>query len=107
MVADGNFNPNQSATRAEAAALFNRMLNRLPEHEHDLLPGMVTFPDNMSTSAWYYLYIQEASNSHYYIMKDSGIHETWATLIRPELPWHVLERPNSRPGDLFRYSGSQ
>ena len=102
--ADGYFRPNQVATRAEAAALFNRMLNRLPETEHDLLPGMVTFPDNMDRRTWYYLYIQEASNSHNYTMNANNRHETWTSLIRPELPWHVLERPYSLPGDLFRSS---
>jgi len=98
----GRFLPNQPITRAETAAIINRMLERLPEHSGDLLDNMRTWPDNASTSAWYYLYIQEATNSHYYVMKSDGIHEAWVELIRPERPWQRLELPTSGPGDIFR-----
>jgi len=93
---DGTFRPNQPITRAEVAALINRMLLRLPEHTGDLLPGMVTWPDNMNPNAWYYLYVQEATNSHYHIMKDNGVHETWTELIGPR-EWWRLERLDSTP----------
>ena len=100
---NGLFLPNQLISRAETAALINRMLQRIPEDKHDLLPNMITWPDNANVSAWYYLYIQEATNSHYYSRKADGIHETWLKLYVPELPWVVLERPDSRPDDIFRY----
>ncbi|MCL2401979.1 MAG: hypothetical protein FWC90_04980, partial [Oscillospiraceae bacterium] len=96
------FLPNQPITRAEAAAMINRVLHRLPEESSDLLPDMLTWPDNANPNAWYYLYIQEATNSHYYQMKADGIHETWVELLRPERPWILLERPHSRPEDIFR-----
>ena len=94
---DGTFRPNQLITRAEVAALVNRALNRLPETPADLLADMVIWPDNMNTGAWYYLYMQEATNSHYHEMKADGIHETWTELIEPR-EWWRLERPNSNPG---------
>ena len=98
----GRFMPNQPITRAEAAALVNRWLGRLPETADDLLDGMRTWPDNANVNAWYYLYIQEASNSHYYAMKANGIHETWTSLLMPERRWELLELPTSVPSDIFR-----
>jgi hypothetical protein len=58
------FNPNDYITRAEFMTLVNRMLERIPESEDDLLPGMIRWPDNTNASAWYYLAIQEATNTH-------------------------------------------
>ncbi len=52
---DGSFRPDRNITRAEAMALVNRVLNRNPESEGDLLADMITWPDNMDTEAWYYL----------------------------------------------------
>ena len=93
---DGTFRPDRFITRAEVAALVNRALNRLPETPADLLPEMVTWPDNMNINAWYYLYMQEATNSHYHEMKADGIHETWTEFIEPR-EWWRLERPHSDP----------
>ena len=90
---DGTFRPDQPITRAETAALVNRMLGRLPEDHTDLLADMITWPDNMNVNAWYYLYIQEATNSHYHVMKADGVHETWTELIAPR-DWRSLELPN-------------
>ena len=98
---EGTFRPDQYITRAETAALVNRALNRLPEYPTDLLEGMVTWPDNMNQNAWYYLYMQEATNSHYHEMKDCGIHETWTELITPR-EWWRLERPDS---DIHIFTG--
>jgi len=97
---DGTFRPNQPIARAEVAALINRALGRLPECTSDLLEGMVKWPDNMNEDAWYFLYIQEATNSHYHKIKDCGIYETWTRLIEPR-NWSVLERLNSRPYYVF------
>jgi len=93
---DTTFRPNQFITRAEVAALVNRALGRLPEHAGDLLPDMVTWPDNSNPNAWYFLYIQEATNSHHHEMKACGIHETWTELLLPR-EWWRLERPYSTP----------
>ncbi len=61
---DGTFRPDQSITRAEAMTMINRVLNRLPAAKEDLLPGMLQWPDNQDPGAWYYLAVQEATNSH-------------------------------------------
>ena len=62
---DGTFNPNKPITRAEFVTLVNRMLKRMTESPEDLLfDDMVKWPDNANQSAWYYLAIQEATNSH-------------------------------------------
>jgi len=97
--AGGEFRPNQSISRAETAAIINRMLERQPESTADLLPGMVVWSDNMNQNAWFYLYIQEATNAHDHEMKADGIHERWIELREPR-DWTVLERPNSRPQDI-------
>jgi len=96
----GPFRPDDLITRAETAAIVNRVVDRLPEELDDLLPGMRTWPDNANTTTWFYLYIQEATNSHHYVRKADGIHETWTQLLPPR-DWAVLERPNSRPGDIL------
>lgn len=77
---DGTFRPNATITRAEAMAMINRVLGRLPESEKDLLPGMKTWPDNADPSAWYYLTIQEATNGHTFERKADGVHERWIKL---------------------------
>jgi len=98
---NGTFAPNQAITRAEVAAIINRILLRRPETADDLLPGMITWPDNMDVNAWFYLYIQEATNSNYFEMHANGVHKRWIELIDPR-DWTVLERPNSQPGDIAR-----
>ena len=75
---DGSFRPDQNVTRAELMAMVNRALGRTPKSEDDLLSGMKTWSDNANTGAWYYLDVQEATNSHTYTK--SGTHETWKKL---------------------------
>ncbi len=76
---DNTFRPDEFITRAEAMTMINRVLNRIPETVDDLLDGMITWPDNNDTSAWYYLPVQEATNSHDYEMKNH-IYEKWTKL---------------------------
>ncbi len=87
---DGTFKPDQLITRAEAMTLVNRVLQRIPESVHDLLPDMIEWPDNMDTSKWYYLAIQEATNSHDYVHKVNGF-ETWIALL-PVRDWTEFEK---------------
>ena len=75
---DDTFRPDQPITRAEAMTLINRVLQRLPETEQDLLDGMTVWPDN-SAYDWYYLAVQEATNSHEYRHKGQ-IYEYWIRL---------------------------
>jgi hypothetical protein len=62
---DGTFKPNQNITRAEFITLVNRILERVPETTSDLLGSeMIRFADNADPNAWYYIAVQEATNSH-------------------------------------------
>ena len=73
---NGTFLPDNEITRAEAMTMINRVLQRLPETEDDLLDDMNVWPDNQPQD-WYYLAVQEATNSHDFDRKDDGVHETW------------------------------
>ena len=75
---DGTFRPDAYITRAQAVTMINRMLNRVPEDPSDLLPGMNVWPD-CGPGDWFYLAIQEATNSHDYRRK-AGSYETWTDL---------------------------
>ena len=89
---DGTFRPNQYISRAEAMTLVNRVLNRLPENSSDLLDSMIKWPDNSDASAWYYLAVQEATNSHAYSDKSKDDkYEKWTT-IRDARDWTELEK---------------
>ena len=76
---DGTFRPDNAITRAEAMTMINRVLQRLPEDEDDLLPDMNVWPDNQPQD-WYYLAVQEATNSHDFDRKDDGVHEHWTDM---------------------------
>ena len=89
---DDTFRPNQYITRAEAMTLVNRVLNRLPENSSDLLDSMIKWPDNSDASAWYYLAVQEATNSHAYSDKSKDDkYEKWSKL-RETRDWTELEK---------------
>ncbi len=87
---DGTFRPNNKITRAEAMTLVNRVLKRLPETAEDLHNDMIKWSDNSDTSAWYYLAVQEATNSHYYDLKENKC-EKWSKL-RETRDWTELEK---------------
>lgn len=88
---DGTFGPQRNITRAETMALVNRVLNRQPETEDDLLPNMTVWTDNANPKAWYYLAVQEATNSHYYKFKTNSKYEKWSEL-REIRDWTLLEK---------------
>ena len=81
---DGTFGPDLPITRAEAMTMINRVLCRLPETEDDLLEDMIVWPDNQPDT-WYYLAVQEATNSHDFQRKDD-VHERW-TALRQSIDW--------------------
>ena len=74
---DGSFRPDAEITRAEAMTMINRVLERDPVNDADLLPGMRVWSDN-PPAAWYYFAVQEATNSHEYTRPDA--HEDWTKL---------------------------
>ena len=86
---DNTFRPQNQITRAETMSLVNRVLKRFPETPADLLPDMITWTDNADTSSWYYLPVQEATNSHYYEFKENSKHEKW-TELRETRDWSKL-----------------
>ena len=69
---DGTVRPNANISRAEVAAIFFRLL------KDDLLDGMIQWPDNQP-SDWYYINMQEATNSHDFKQKGE-INEHWTKL---------------------------
>ena len=77
---DGTFRPDAYITRAQAMTMINRVLNRIPEDESDLLPGMNVWPD-CNPGDWFYLTVQEATNSHDFEHK-AGSYETWTRLTK-------------------------
>ena len=88
---NGTFGPQRDITRAETMTLVNRVLNRLPETEEDLLPNMTVWTDNANPNAWYYLAGQEATTSHYYKFKTNSKYEKW-TELRETRDWTQLEK---------------
>ena len=88
---DGTFGPQRDITRAETMTLVNRVLNRQPETEDDLLPNMTVWTDNANPKAWYYLAVQKATNSHYYEFKTNSQYEKW-TELRETRDWTLLEK---------------
>ena len=88
---DGTFDPQRDITRAETITLVNRILNRQPETEDDLLPNMTVWTDNANPKAWYYLAVQEATNSHYYEFKTNSQYEKW-TELRETRDWKAPEQ---------------
>ena len=86
---DGSFLPDAPITRAEAVTMINRVLERLPESAADLLPDMHVWPDNQP-GAWYYLAVQEATNSHRFARKGDR-YERWLQLTA-DPDWTAYQR---------------
>ena len=86
---DGTFRPDRSITRAEAVTLINRVLERELPEDAELLDEMNVWSDNRDTGKWYYLDIQEATNSHAYT-RDKKDKESWVKL-RTDPDWTSYE----------------
>ena len=90
---DGTFRPDQDITRAETMTMINRVLERVPSTEKHLLAYevMLTFPDNQPGD-WYYIAVQEATNSHTYerYATEKNGDEQWIKLI-DNYDWTKLE----------------
>jgi len=95
---DGTYKPDQPITRAEFMNLVNKMLKRVPEGKDDLMTDVMTkWQDNADLDAWYYLAVQEATNSHEPKFKNKIVpsllfnYEYWVKLI-PNRDWAQLEQ---------------
>lgn len=86
--ADGAFHPDAQITRAEAVTLVNRVLERQHLTADSLLADMVRFPDCREMD-WFYLAMQEATNSHEYTRAEDRM-ESW-THLRPNEDWKRFE----------------
>ena len=79
MVGDavGTFRPRQPITRAEAAAAMSRILERGDTTSRSIanVQNLTIFPDVADRRSWYFYYVVEATNSHWFI-KD-GYEEIW------------------------------
>ena len=87
---DGSYRPNARITRAQVITMINRVLCRMPEKSADLLSGMTTWKD-CTESDWFYLAVQEATNSHDFQRKPNSIYERW-TALRKDPDWGRYER---------------
>ncbi len=104
---DGTFRPERNIKRSEAMTIVNKVLGRHP-HKDQLLPGMITWEDNMDENAWYWAEVQEATNSHDYELDSDG-YEVWTKLL-PVRDWEAFEtswadaNAASNPGNVYKSS---
>ena len=71
---DGSFRPDTYITRAQAMTMINRVLNRIPEDESDLLPGMNATAEIVTESADNVLSVPNAAitrGNYVLVTKDS------------------------------------
>ncbi len=88
---DNTFRPDQFITRAEAMTLINRVLNRIPRSAGDLLYNdMAKWSDNMDQSKWFYIAVQEATNSNKYERPDS-LYKKWIEVVENR-DWSEYEK---------------
>ena len=91
---DGTFGPQRNITRAETATMINRVLDRVPSEESHLLSrGVMQIWPDANPGDWFYLAMQEATNSHDYERnaKWAAADEQW-TALRETRDWKALEQ---------------
>ncbi len=100
---DGTFQPENPITRAEACAIVNRTLGRIPVKDRLLSrQNMVIWPD-CDADSWYYADMMEATNSHDYrwVSSNGEKVEQWTSKLS-QRDWAALEREwsdaHSAPG---------
>ncbi len=74
---NGRFDPDRGITRAEAAAVVNRMLGRLGDWYAIETGAGARFPD-VPASHWGWYDIKEAASSHDYTMDRERVQENWS-----------------------------
>ena len=91
---DGTFGPQRDITRAETSMMINRVLDRVPSEESHLLSrGVMQIWPDANPGDWFYLAMQEATNSHDYERnaKWAAADEQW-TALRETRDWKALEQ---------------
>ncbi len=81
---DGCFRPDDPLTRAEAAAVFNRLLGRTPDAETIQTSPQVRFFPDVPVTHWAYAQIMEATISHEQEELAEGEH--WVSLTEERHP---------------------
>ena len=77
---DGTFRPNNTITRAEVAAITNRMLGRSADEEYvDAHTAQLRTFGDLRSSYWAYYEIVEATNGHDYETTEGT--ENWTALF--------------------------
>lgn len=83
------FCPDQPITRAETAAMINRVLGRDVNSEENMLEDMIRWSDN-TPDKWYYFDVQEATNYHSYTRTaPATTDEKWTELL-PNIDWTLF-----------------
>ena len=86
--------PNGQITRAEASTMIDRVLDRVPSEESHLLSrGVMQIWPDANPGDWFYLAMQEETNSHDYERnaKWAAADEQW-TALRETRDWKALEQ---------------
>ena len=90
---DGTFRPENPLTRAQAVAVFNRILNRTGDSATiNKMDNRYTFTD-LKSSHWAFLQIMEASVTHKY--SKSGSSEAWSLYYHENVGWPNWESSDS------------
>ena len=77
---DGTFRPNATISRAEVAAIVNRMLGRVADQDYiDSHSSEIRTFRDLPTTHWAYYHIAEAVHHHTYTPAD--IREQWIQII--------------------------
>lgn len=86
---DGTFRPDAYITRAEAMTMINNVLDRRVRVE-GLHAEMKMWTD-CNPNDWFYLAVQEATNTHDYDRANPTENETWSAIL-PARDWVALEK---------------
>ncbi len=81
---DGRFRPDDPLTRAEAAAVFNRLLGRTPDPNTITTSEQIRFFPDVPTTHWAYTQIIEATVSHE--QERLAVGERWISLTEERCP---------------------
>ena len=78
---NGAFRPQDHMTRAEAAAVFGRILERGDTTSRSIVDveDLIIFPDAADRRAWYFYYVVAATNSRWFVM--DGDTEIWTRVV--------------------------
>ena len=80
---DNTFRPDAEITRAETAAMLNRLFERKVRAEGLKDVRIDTFKDLKDINYWAYYEIIEASHTHTYVrIRPNTVEELWKTIIR-------------------------